>query len=377
MKQAKMTTCRHCGAEIAANAKTCPHCGGKNKKPFYKKWWFWLIIVLIIIGAAASGGGSDKGADDAQKIGEVSQEPSVNNSSDDGSPDTSSSEPVTAADSESETPAEEVKTAYSVGDILKDGDMEIVYMSSGEYTSDNEFMQPAEGNKYIFIQLAFKNTSETKDASVSMYSFECYADGYNASMYYGGDEDLSATLSAGRSTSGYLYFEVPQDAENIEIEYEPNMLKNEKIKFVYEGEKDSGYVLEGNSTPTEGALHVGEKAESDNLNIVYLSCFADESDNMFITPKEGYHYVTCEFEFENVSSSDQTITYFSFDCYADGIDCDAAYFRDDAIDATMSSGRKAKGTVTFEVPNNAQVVEVEYLSNFWTSNRVVFTVEEQ
>jgi hypothetical protein len=34
-----------------------------------------------------------------------------------------------------------------------------------------------------------------------------------------------------------------------------------------------------------------------------------------------------------------------------------------------------EGTVTFEVPINAEVIEVEFLSNYWTSNRVVFTVE--
>ena len=39
-KQNKITNCEHCGAEIAKSAKTCPHCGGKNNKPFHKKLWF-------------------------------------------------------------------------------------------------------------------------------------------------------------------------------------------------------------------------------------------------------------------------------------------------------------------------------------------------
>ena len=50
----------------------------------------------------------------------------------------------------------------------------------------------------------------------------------------------------------------------------------------------------------------------------------------------------------------------------------ASIFRDDHLSATISAGRKVKGTVTFEVPVDATVVEVEYLTNFWTSNRVVF-----
>lgn len=63
-------------------------------------------------------------------------------------------------------------------------------------------------------------------------------------------------------------------------------------------------------------------------------------------------------------------------CYADGKDCQMSYFRDDAISATLSAGRKAKGTVTFSVPDDASVVEVEYVSNYWTSERVIFAVSE-
>ncbi len=373
--------CKYCKTEIPYDAKVCPQCRKKVKGGILK--WIVIAVVAILVISAFAGGG-DKNTGGTQKIGEVSRtSPAANPSESKKIEDTAPEQTAQPESEESETetepesPAEEVKTIYNVGDILKDGDLEIVYMSSGEYVSDNEFLQPADGNKYIFIQLAFRNTSETQDATVSVYSFECYADGYNASAYYGGEDALSATLSAGRSTSGYLYFEVPEDAAEIEIEYEPNVFLDRKITFTYEGDVDSGYILEGDSTPTEGALHIGETAESKSLNITYLSCFTDESDNMFIQPKDGYHYVTCEFEFENVSSSDQTISSYSFDCYADGIDCVGTYFRDDNISATMSAGRKAKGTVTFEVPNDAQVVEVEYLSNFWTSNRVVFMVEEQ
>lgn len=47
----KMINCATCGAEIAKNAKACPHCGAKIKKPFYKKWWVWVIVVFIVIGS--------------------------------------------------------------------------------------------------------------------------------------------------------------------------------------------------------------------------------------------------------------------------------------------------------------------------------------
>ena len=63
MAKSKMTTCKHCGAEIAASAKFCPQCGGKNKPPIYKRWWFIAIIVLIVLSAiGGSGSGSDSSA---------------------------------------------------------------------------------------------------------------------------------------------------------------------------------------------------------------------------------------------------------------------------------------------------------------------------
>lgn len=60
---AKMVNCKSCGKEIASNAKICPGCGAKNKKPFYKAVWFWVIVAIIVIGAAASGNSTDSDKD--------------------------------------------------------------------------------------------------------------------------------------------------------------------------------------------------------------------------------------------------------------------------------------------------------------------------
>ena len=60
----KLTNCPVCGAEMAANAKVCPQCGAKNKKPIYKKWWFWVIILFVVFGIiGATGGGESDSAD--------------------------------------------------------------------------------------------------------------------------------------------------------------------------------------------------------------------------------------------------------------------------------------------------------------------------
>lgn len=68
MAKNKMTTCKHCGAEIAASAKVCPHCGGKNKPPIYKRWWFIAIIVLIVLSAIGGSGSSSDSSASSSKV---------------------------------------------------------------------------------------------------------------------------------------------------------------------------------------------------------------------------------------------------------------------------------------------------------------------
>lgn len=318
-----------------------------------------VILCLSVYGAMAMGSGSTANSTPT-KVGEVGN--------------TNETENGTTQKDASAQEAVEEKTEYHVGDVLQDGDMEIVYVASGEYQEDNEFLKPEAGKKCIFIKLAFENQG-TSDHGVSSFSFECYADGYNVDTHYT-DNDLSATLSPGRTTEGILAFEVPEDAQDIEIEYETNFISGKKIKFIYDGEKDSGYVREANTGASENAFAVGDIVESKNLNITYKACEKDTGYSQFSEPAEGMHYVTLTFEFENKGDSDEFVSFMDFDCYADGTNCDQAYFREDSLSATLSAGRKGQGTVTFMVPDDATTVEVEFVSNIWTSSRVIFTVSE-
>ena len=73
---AKMIKCKTCNKEIASNAKSCPECGAKNQKPFYKRGWFIVVAFLVIIlaiGSAGSGSSTtDSGNNETLKVGSSS-----------------------------------------------------------------------------------------------------------------------------------------------------------------------------------------------------------------------------------------------------------------------------------------------------------------
>lgn len=82
-KHPKMVICRNCGASIPKQAKICPSCGAKNKKPFYQRWWFILIIIIVIIGIVSSfmENQSEKFDWDELALGERLPEPESNKGS--------------------------------------------------------------------------------------------------------------------------------------------------------------------------------------------------------------------------------------------------------------------------------------------------------
>ena len=113
----KMIKCKHCGEEIAKSAKTCPKCGGKNKKPFYKKLWFWLIVIVIIGIAGSSSGGKKSDSGKVKVTAEKDKKDKDNNKKSDkkdDSEDTGSDDDVDDADDADD--ADDDGFAYEITD---------------------------------------------------------------------------------------------------------------------------------------------------------------------------------------------------------------------------------------------------------------------
>ena len=277
----------------------------------------------------------------------------------------------TEAPKTTEAPLKEI---YQVGDIVEVKNLKMIYTACGEYVSSNSFIQPADGNKYIYLEFYVENTGNSS-SGVSSFDFEAYADGYAVDRKYF-DGDMGGSLSPGRWNIGRVYFEVPANAAEIEAEYEYNIISGKKLKFAYEGEKNSGFVPEAKTARTENAFRPGDVIDTGKLKISYLGCDYFESGNMFIKPDEGNVFIYLEFEFENTSDSDRSVSSLLFHCFADGRVCSSTSVRDDDLSASLSPGRKAKGTVAFQVPKDAAVIEIEYQESLLSERTAVFSFEK-
>ena len=203
-----MKTCKECGTEVSSNAKACPKCGNDQRNFFvkHKVLTFFLAIILICVISAASSG---------------------DNTNNEGSKNT-----LTNSNVEQNNNTTSTKDKYAVGEIFEDSTIAIKYVSLNDnFTGYSQYADVKNGYKVIKAEFEFENLSST-DQYVSSYDFNCYADGYDCEVfYYVEDSSFGSTLSAGKKTKGSVYFEVPKDATEIDIEYELNVWTSEKLVF--------------------------------------------------------------------------------------------------------------------------------------------------
>ncbi len=213
----KMVQCPACGKEISGKAGQCPGCGHKMQKPIYKKWWFWAIIVLLVVMVAAGSSGGKDGEDKtvSDKTGETGTQAS--------------------APTPTQTP-QEPSNIFHVGDVIETDHFSITYQEcDADWRGYNEYMGPQDGMKVARAYFVFENISDS-DRSCGSFDFDCYADGVACDAFiWASDDSLSyASLSPGRKLQGYIAYEVPVDAQEIELEYETSFWNQEKVIFVVE-----------------------------------------------------------------------------------------------------------------------------------------------
>lgn len=202
---AKIIQCKACSKEIASNAKSCPGCGAKNSKPFYKKIWFW--IVAVIIAAGIGGAGSD--------------EPKVVSEGDESTIETSQIQ---------QNNTSKVKT-FKIGDVIELNDFRITV--NGIRTSNgSQFIKPSEGNEYLYVDATVENISNEEQTVSSVMMFKVVdQDGrtMNQSIVDDANGQLDGTVGAGRKISGEYVVEVPTGATGLELQFDSSLIGNQII----------------------------------------------------------------------------------------------------------------------------------------------------
>lgn len=135
---------------------------------------------------------------------------------------------VEPTDNEPTNEIAEIGSVFTTGDLnFTITDMSLNYT---DYEDEYGWYTPDEGMKYVMVSFKFENVSD-EDKYVSIYDFDCYADGSLCEQNYFVDDGdfINANISPNRNVSYMVCFDVPTDATEIELEYNVNIWTEEKI----------------------------------------------------------------------------------------------------------------------------------------------------
>lgn len=150
-----------------------------------------------------------------------------------------SSEPslVGTNNSVAETPTTGGDKVFKLGDAVElDG--VVVSFTDVVKSTGSDFSKPADGKVFVLCEFEITNNSKEELSVSSILHFEAYCDDYaceysfSALMAKGDKEQLDGSVAAGKKMKGVVGYEVPTDWKELEIQYTPNILTNDKIVFV-------------------------------------------------------------------------------------------------------------------------------------------------
>lgn len=194
----------------------------KEKKPFYKKWWFIGLVIIFIAGAFLGGDDEDESP---KKVDSESEQ--VESTDDDA-------EDVVVDDNEEETEESIEDTVFGVGEKVE-FEGQVVEVTDVEYSSGEDFDEPAEGNEYVIVHVRIENNSDEK---ISYNPFNFSMENSNGQIetqaftIVDNDTSLSSgELREGGNVEGTIAFEQPVDDGGLKLIFEPSFWSAGEVIF--------------------------------------------------------------------------------------------------------------------------------------------------
>ena len=137
----------------------------------------------MVIIAAASNSGNDDTKNESKKVesvtessGSTSKDKKKNKSSSKDKKSNKKNSNKKKSNKSSKNNGKTDDNRFHPGDVVEFGDFEIAYTGAEKYKSNNQFIQPKDGYKYVKFYFTFKNTGNSDSYPGS---FGCYVNNKN------------------------------------------------------------------------------------------------------------------------------------------------------------------------------------------------------
>jgi hypothetical protein len=183
-----------------------------------------VIASIIIIAAMGAGGSYAKNhKDEIKDWGEQFASEFAGDIEDDIKDGFDIDDDADDVDDDDDDVDSDAEPFYAIGDTVKCEDgITIEALKGGVIDDYGEYYKPAKGTKYVYFRVKVTNDAK-KSKSITAFNFNAYVDDEQIdSAYTVGNDDyklLSADIAPGKKATGDLLYQVPKDANRIQIIY--------------------------------------------------------------------------------------------------------------------------------------------------------------
>lgn len=136
------------------------------------------------------------------------------------------------------------------------------------------------------------------------------------------------------------------------------------------------------SVPAQTIYYTGQVANVNDLDVIMLG-YEENYGGNFSEPSAGNMFVIVEFEVTNNGQEEAYIDgSMNFNAYVDGYATDNSFLALtsknglNTLSGAISSGKRLKGVVGYEVPQNWSQLEMQFTDNVWTDKNVKFVISK-
>ncbi len=142
--------------------------------------------------------------------------------------------------------------------------------------------------------------------------------------------------------------------------------------------KGNDTVEETTTVAAEKTFKVGDTVELKGVTVKFVGV-EESTGSPFNTPADGNVYLLCELEITNNSNAEISVSsMLSFEAYCDDYACDYSIGalmekgNKDQLDGAVAAGKKTKGVIGYEVPNDWKSLEIQYTPDVFNDDKIIF-----
>lgn len=131
------------------------------------------------------------------------------------------------------------EVTYGVGEKAEVDDL-VITLTDVMTSKGNSYYKPISGNEYVILQFEIENKSEEDVVISTMMNFTFWCDDTNyvidvnalATAMLSGKYQLDCAVEAGKKVSGVIGYEVPQNWEQLKIEFRKEIIFGDAVTFL-------------------------------------------------------------------------------------------------------------------------------------------------